>query len=235
MKKRAALYIRVSTKEQNEKPQLESLQQYCKQRGWDVVGTFVDKDHGDNKDREHYQALIDFALKGKTDIVMVWKFDRFARSTSELINRLEDFKERNIDFMSYTENIDTTTAMGKVFFTIIAALAELELNNIRERIKAGMDHAKKHGTKSGRPIGRATLQYDQMKETLILYHEGELYPKQIQKKTGISKSSYYKLINGYESMKEGMSAEAAKKKHRLGKKMTARIEAIIKSEQRSGK
>lgn len=233
MKTRAALYIRVSTKDQNEKPQVEQLQQYCQQRGWDAVATFIDKDHGDNSDREQYQALIDFALKGKCDVVMVWKFDRFARSTSELINRLEDFKERNVHFMSYTENIDTTTAMGKVFFTIIAALAELELNNIRERIKAGMDHAKKHGTKSGLPIGRQTLQYNQMKEVIALYLENELYPVQIQKKTGISKSSYYKIVNGYDSMMAGDSPEAARKKHKLGKKMTDRLTGIVKAHQKS--
>lgn len=206
-KKRVALYARVSTKEQNEKTQIEALESYCKQKDWQVVQVFKDKDHGDNNDRKEYKKLIDFAYKGKCDVVMVWKFDRFARSTKELITYLDEFHNRNVDFVSYTENIDTTSPMGKALFTIISAMAELELNNIRQRIKAGMERAKEKGTKTGNRIGTPLTDYQSIRDVIRLKKEGSLTPKMIQKRVGVSKSTYYKILNSNEALVDGKKSD----------------------------
>lgn len=83
--------------------------------------------------------------------MLVWKFDRFARSTKQLITALEEFRGLGIDFISYTENIDTSTPSGKVLFTVISAFAEFERDLIRERVRAGLDRARAEGTRLGRP------------------------------------------------------------------------------------
>ena len=122
-------------------------------------------------------------------MVLVWKFDRFARSTKELINALEEFSNLGVDFISYKENIDTSTPAGKILFTMISAFAEFERAIIRERVKAGMDKAKARGAKIGRPkIPPFT------KESVIELKRAGLSYKEIVEKTKISKSAYYEII-----------------------------------------
>lgn len=86
--------------------------------------------------------------------MVVWRFDRFARSVKQLVMALEEFRTLGIEFISHQEALDTSTPMGKAMFTIIAAMAELERSVIRERVMAGLEYARAHGTKSGRPVGR---------------------------------------------------------------------------------
>ena len=93
----------------------------------------------------------------KADVVLVWAFDRFARSTSHLVSTLEELQSLGVDFISYKQQIDTSTAAGKLTFTVLAAIAEFEREMIRERVKTGMVNAKKAGTKSGNPIGRPKI------------------------------------------------------------------------------
>ena len=92
------------------------------------------------------------ARRGLFDAVVVWPFDRFARSVSQLVLALEEFHALGIDFISHQEALDTSTPMGKAMFTVIAAMAELERNIIRERVLAGLEHASRNGTRSGRPL-----------------------------------------------------------------------------------
>ena len=94
---------------------------------------------------------MDDARKRKFDTVLVWKFDRFARSTKHLISALDEFKNLGIDFISYSENIDTSSPLGKAVFTIVAAIGELERSLIVERVKSGLQAARKRGKKLGRP------------------------------------------------------------------------------------
>jgi DNA invertase Pin-like site-specific DNA recombinase len=98
-----------------------------------------------------YQAMFDAARKRRFDILLVWRYDRFARSMQELVNALEEFRTLGIDFISYRENADTTTAQGKLIFGITASLAEFERALIAERVKAGMARAKALGEHVGRP------------------------------------------------------------------------------------
>ena len=96
--------------------------------------------------------------------VVVFRFDRFARSVKQLVLALEEFRSLGIDFISHQEALDTSTPMGKAMFTIIAAMAELERSVIRDRVRAGLEYARQHGTKSGRAIGRprAVFRQDQV-------------------------------------------------------------------------
>jgi DNA invertase Pin-like site-specific DNA recombinase len=116
------------------------------------VGEFTDKGISGAKDkRPQLDKLMQLAHTGKLDIVAVWKFDRFARSTRHLVTALEDFRSKNIDFISLRDAIDTTTPTGRFTFSIIAAVAELERELIRERTIAGLEAARRRGSRPGRP------------------------------------------------------------------------------------
>jgi DNA invertase Pin-like site-specific DNA recombinase len=162
--KRAALYLRVSTNnratrnqavyEQNPEVQEQPLRQMAEQRGWSVVRVYSDRMSGAKEDRPGLKSLMADARRGALDVVLVWRFDRFARSIEQLVTGLAEFRSLGIDFVSCQEALDTSTPMGKAMFTIVGAMAELERNVIRERIVAGLEHARARGTKSGAAIGR---------------------------------------------------------------------------------
>jgi len=95
--------------------------------------------------------MMDAAKKRKIDVVLVWRYDRFARSTQALVNALKEFKTLGIDFISYQENIDTTTPTGELIFHVMASLAQFESSLISERVKAGMQRAKAQGKNISRP------------------------------------------------------------------------------------
>jgi DNA invertase Pin-like site-specific DNA recombinase len=168
--KRAALYVRVSTNnratrnqavfEQNPEVQEQPLRQMAEQRGWSVVNVYSDRMSGAKDSRPGLNALMQDARRSAFDIVLVWRFDRFARSIEQLVLALAEFRTLGIDFVSSQEALDTSTPMGKAMFTIIGAMAELERNVIRERIVAGLEHAKAHGSKSGQAIGRPHVVFD---------------------------------------------------------------------------
>jgi DNA invertase Pin-like site-specific DNA recombinase len=150
--KRVAIYARVSTfdKGQNPETQLRQLRAYAKNRGFNVVHEFIDYASGRKEDRINYQKLFDRVRKREVDVVLVWRYDRFARSTQALVNALVEFRDLGVDFISYQENIDTTTPQGKMVFAIMASLAEFESALISERVKAGMARAKAEGKQIGR-------------------------------------------------------------------------------------
>ena len=144
------IYARVSTREQNVDMQITDLRQYAEARKLKVLREYIDYASGAKSDRTNYKKLFDDVRKRRTDVVLVWKFDRFARSTRELINALEEFNNLGVDFISYKENIDTSTPAGKILFTMISAFAEFERAIIRERVIAGMEKAKARGARIGR-------------------------------------------------------------------------------------
>jgi DNA invertase Pin-like site-specific DNA recombinase len=187
--KNVIIYARVSTREQNVDMQITDLRQYAEARNLKIVREYVDYASGAKSDRENYKKLFDDVRKRKTDVVLVWKFDRFARSTRELINALEEFNNLGVDFISYKENIDTSTPAGKILFTMISAFAEFERAIIRERVIAGMEKAKARGARIGRPkIPPFTIE-----KLLEMREKGSSY-KEIIKKLKISKSVYYKIL-----------------------------------------
>ena len=135
---------------QTPETQLLPLRQYVQARGASQVFEYIDRESS-GKDRPRLNALMQDGRKRLFDVVIIVRFDRFARSTKELLLALDEFKALNIDFVSLNEAIDTSTPIGKFFFTIVAAFAELERNVIRERVQAGVDRARKQGKQLGRP------------------------------------------------------------------------------------
>ena len=170
--KRAAIYVRVSTAnrtrtgdgfEQNPEVQEMPLRQMVQQRGWTVAAVYSDRMSGAKENRPGLKNMMLDARRGIFDVVLVWRFDRFARSIEQLVLALAEFRALGIDFVSCQEALDTSTPMGKAMFTIIGAMAELERNVIRERVVSGLDYARKHGTKSGNAIGRPKAVFDRGK------------------------------------------------------------------------
>ena len=166
---RAAIYVRVSTTnrarssdafEQNPEVQEMPLRQMVQHRGWSLARVYSDRMSGAKENRPGLNGLMQAARRGEFDVVVVWRFDRFARSIEQLVLALAEFRALGIDFVSCQEALDTSTPMGKAMFTIIGAMAELERNVIRERVVAGMEYARHHGTKSGNAIGRPKRIFD---------------------------------------------------------------------------
>lgn len=138
-------YLRVSTEDQNLNLQKDALIKY----GVDERNIFSDKTSGSKDKRVGLEKAIEFLKEG--DTLIVWKLDRLGRSLAHLINVITSLKNRNISFISITEGMDTTTASGELFFHIFGALAQFERSLIQERVKAGLEAAKKRGITGGRP------------------------------------------------------------------------------------
>ena len=149
---RVAVYARVSTSDQSTDSQLLDLRRYLFERGWKLFNEYCDNGiSGTKSSRPALNQLMNDAKKRRFDVVLVWRFDRFARSTKHLILALEEFRNLGIDFVSYQENIDTRSPLGSAIFTIISAVAQLERDIIAERVKAGLRQAKERGKRIGRP------------------------------------------------------------------------------------
>jgi DNA invertase Pin-like site-specific DNA recombinase len=144
------LYARVSTGEQNTDTQLLAQRAYCKNRGWDVSQEYVDQGVCGATSQRPQLDLMMRSLKG-VGAVVVWKFDRLFRSVPHMLEALERFRILGIEFVSITEAVDTSTAMGKMVFTLLAAVAEFERDLVRERTRAGLDRARAEGKHVGRP------------------------------------------------------------------------------------
>ena len=154
MTTRVAIYARVSTINHGQDVSLQTreLQQFAVARGWHVAGEYVDAGVSGAKDsRPELNRLIADAHRRRFDAVVVWKFDRFARSVSHLLRALETFNTLGIAFVSLSEQIDTTTPTGRMVFTVLGAVAELERSLIAERVRAGLRNARAKGKRLGRP------------------------------------------------------------------------------------
>jgi DNA invertase Pin-like site-specific DNA recombinase len=152
--RRAVLYSRVSTLNHGQDPEVQSreIREYCQRRGWALVDEYVDAGISGAKERRpQLDRLIADAHKRKFEVIVVWKFDRFARSVSHLLRALEMFRALGVEFVSLSEQIDTSTPTGKMIFTVLGAVAELERSLIAERVRAGLRHAVAKGKRLGRP------------------------------------------------------------------------------------
>jgi len=169
--KRIALYARVSTSKcekcgkrqsdhdaldheyrgQDAEVQLRELREYVERRGWQLTEIYTDCVSGSKNSRPGLDKLMSDGARRRFEVVVVWRFDRFARSVSHLLRALEQFQALGIDFVSLSENVDTSTPTGKMIFTVLGAVAELERSLIVERVKAGLRNARAKGKKLGRP------------------------------------------------------------------------------------
>jgi DNA invertase Pin-like site-specific DNA recombinase len=132
--------------------QTRELEQFSQARGWHLADSYLDIGISGAKDkRPELDRLMADAHKRRFDVVVVWRFDRFARSVSHLLRALETFQALGIEFVSLSEQMDTSTPTGKMVFTVLGAVAELERSLIVERVKAGLRNAKAKGKRLGRP------------------------------------------------------------------------------------
>ncbi len=132
--------------------QTRELREHCERRGWELAGEYVDIGiSGTKEKRPELDRLMADAHRRRFDVIIVWKFDRFARSVSHLLRALETFQALGIHFVSLSESLDTSTPAGKMVFTVLGAVAELERSLIVERVKAGLRNARAKGRTLGRP------------------------------------------------------------------------------------
>jgi DNA invertase Pin-like site-specific DNA recombinase len=149
---KVAVYARVSTSEQNTESQLLEVREYCERRGWQVIREYVDSGiSGAKEKRPELDKLLADAHRHLFDAVVVWRFDRFARSVSHLLRALENFRAQGIEFVSLSEQVDTSTPTGKMIFTVLGAVAELERSLIAERVRTDLRNSRAKGKRLGRP------------------------------------------------------------------------------------
>jgi DNA invertase Pin-like site-specific DNA recombinase len=194
MTMRLAIYARVSTTNhgQDAGMQTREMRQFAEARGWTLAGEYVDSGISGAKDsRPELNRLMADAHRRRFDCVVVWKFDRFARSVSHLLRALDTFNALGIAFVSLSEQMDTTTPAGKMVFTVLGAVAELERSLIADRVRAGLRNAKAKGKTLGRP--RVIVDAARIAS---LYSQGRTV-REIASELGLSRSLVHKtLANG---------------------------------------
>lgn len=153
-KTRAAIYARISTTNSGQSPemQLRELREHAQRRDWEITCEYVDEGISGAKDRRPaLDRLMVDAHRRRFDVVLVWRFDRFARSVTHLLRALDTFRALGLEFVSLSEALDTATPAGRMTFTVLGAVAELERSLIAERVKAGIRNARARGVRLGRP------------------------------------------------------------------------------------
>ena len=187
---KVAIYARVSTQDQNTIPmQIKRCREYAKSRSWKVTHTFNEIGSGANN-RPQRAKLMGLCRKREIDLVLVWKLDRWGRSVADVVTTLEELRELNVKFVSITEALDFTTASGRAMSGLLSVFAEFERDMIRERVKAGLEHARSKGVILGRP---KTI-HSKEKELRGLWakHKNKSL---VAKKLGISRRSVSRLLS----------------------------------------
>lgn len=176
-------YARVSTQDQNLELQLDALNKYGCER------IFQEKITGTRKDRPELDEMMKLLRNG--DKIVIYKLDRIGRSTKHLIELSELFEKMGVELVSIMDNLDTSTAMGRFYFRVMASLAELERDIISERTKAGLDAARSRGRNGGRPSANQKKVHLAIK----MYKSKDYSISQIVQATGISQATLYRKLN----------------------------------------
>ena len=201
--KKVAIYARVSTSDQNTESQLMELRSYANRRDFEIYREYVDHVTGVVSKRkpgqgQQYKQLITDAKMKRFDVVLVWKFDRFARSLQALLEGLKLFEHLGIGFISATQEIDTTSATGILFFHIVGAFAEFERSMIVERVRAGVANARRKGVRLGRPRASSSIEE---KRILDLYQQGRSIA-QITEETGRKRAGIWLVLQRFNALKK---------------------------------
>jgi len=153
--KQVVLYARTSMADQNTETQLMALRDYCRRMAYKITGEYVDNGFSGRDDkRPEFERLLGDVRANKLDCVLVYKLDRIGRSLKHLLNLFEEFKDKGVEFMSLTQNINTNTPEGKMFWQMLGVFAEYERELIVARTLAGLQRARRQGKALGRPIGK---------------------------------------------------------------------------------
>jgi DNA invertase Pin-like site-specific DNA recombinase len=195
MKNTVAIYARVSTDRQTVDLQIHELKEYIERRGWKIYREYIDQGFtGSDTRRPAFKEMMKAARKKQFDILLVWKLDRLSRSVQDLVNTIGELEALHVDFISYDNNLDTSTPQGKLLFHVIGAMAEFERAIMRERVKAGLENAKR----KGKTLGRPSLDKSIVDEIPPLRQQGKSY-RAIGKELGISEAAARKVMKGYNS------------------------------------
>jgi len=150
---RVSIYTRVSTQDQTTENQLLQLRKFCQNNNYEIVAEYSDVISGSKSSRPELDKMLQAMRNKEFDAIVCWKFDRLGRSTQHLLQVLEEVKNKKVRLIATSQNIDTSTAMGKFFYTILAGFAEMEREMIVERTMLGLERARRQGKKLGRPAG----------------------------------------------------------------------------------
>jgi DNA invertase Pin-like site-specific DNA recombinase len=155
MADKVALYARTSMADQNTDTQLLPLRDYCQRLGYQAVGEYVDHGWSGKDDRRpEFERLLQDVRSGKINCILVFKLDRIGRSLRHLLNLFDEFKSKKVEFVSLTQNINTSTAEGRMFWQMLGVFAEYERELIVARTLSGLERAKRQGKTLGRPKGK---------------------------------------------------------------------------------
>ena len=196
---RVAIYARVSTSDKLQDPetQLLPLRDFCAAQGWEIFSEYVD--HAPANDQAHrlrWRDLLDDAAKRKFSLVLVFKLDRAFRSVKHMHDTLSAWEVVGVSFKSIREQFDTSTALGRLLLNLLASLAEFELELIRERVKAGMDRARRQGKQIGRPkvVNRKGFNR-RFDEVLVRLSAGDISRRKAAKELGIGYATLKRLLD----------------------------------------
>ena len=196
---RAAVYARVSTADgrQEAENQLLQLRQFAETQGWEVVREYVDQESGSRPDRVEFRRLFDDASRREFDVVLFWSLDRFTREGSlETLQYLNLLGSYGVSFRSFTEAyLDSCGFFKEAIIAILGAIAKQERVRISERVRAGLDRAKQHGTRSGNPIGRPKAIF-RRDEAVELRKKG-LSWREISRKLGVGATTVRRACSEY--------------------------------------
>lgn len=188
--KRVAIYARVSTSDQQTLPlQLKAMREFAKHREWQIVKEVQEKDSGAKK-LPLRQEVLQAAKRREIDTIIVWKLDRWGRSLVNLVNELNELNTLGVGFVSLTEALDFTTPSGKAMAGMLAVFAEFERDMLRERVKAGIAHAREKGGKHGRPAIS-----EKKKEKIRELYKAKNNFSQIARKVKVSRTTVRRILN----------------------------------------
>jgi DNA invertase Pin-like site-specific DNA recombinase len=193
MSKRVCIYARVSTSQQTTENQIQALREVAERAGYQIVKIYSDEGISGSKGREDRPALNQLmkdAVNRQFEMVMCWSIDRLGRSITNLIEIMNELNDLKIDMFFSQQSIDTQTSSGRMIFGIFSSLASFEREMIRDRVKAGLDRARKNGVKLGRP----TVVNDGIRSAVLVLREKGLGVREVCRKLGIGCGTYYSVV-----------------------------------------
>jgi DNA invertase Pin-like site-specific DNA recombinase len=190
---RVAIYARVSTAQQTNENQVYEIKRVAVARNWEIRGIYTDDGISGAKGRSGRPALCSMlqdAVRGKFDLIAVWSVDRLGRSLQHLVETINELNSLGVDLYVHQQAIDTSTPAGKLAFSVFGSLAEYERELIRERVKAGLERAKRNGTRLGRP----TNLNDSVRAAIVTLRSRDLSIRQIAKQLKVGTGTVYKVL-----------------------------------------
>jgi len=187
---RAGLYARVSTQDQQTLPmQNRAMREYAARRGWTIALQVKEVGSGALQ-RQRREKLMEAARRLEIDVALVWRLDRWGRSVTDLLATLQELEHLGIGFVSLTEALDLTTPAGRAMAALLAVFAEFEREILRERVRAGLAHARQTGKRIGRPI-TAALHAGQVRKL----HRSGVSKSEIARRLNIGRTSVRRILN----------------------------------------